>query len=274
MYHIEKRNEWLATKLIADYSHATYAGVVAGHNPGEVWVDHPENPTSALVWSSGLECFQFMGRADNEDFNHSLGPSIELSIIPFLKNIGINFFEFAADFDEWYPIINQALAEKTINESWQYVYTSDDKKSANYSLKIPQPFEAVSINQEFISSLCKRDIQNKDFIINYLEQYWGTVENYLNKGYGYIALSGNKIVSIAVSTAHYKTTQEIGVETLEDYRRKGLSSSLVRMLLNVFYVKGIKPSWDCSDTNIASQQTIEKAGLVRDYRYKVNWFYF
>jgi hypothetical protein len=122
MYHIQSRNGALASMLVGASSHITYAGVVAGHNPGEVWVDQLESPSSALVWSDGLECFQFMGYPDDEDV--ILAPFIEETIIPFLKRKGINFFEFAADLDEWYPIVYQALANKKLDESWQYGYKS------------------------------------------------------------------------------------------------------------------------------------------------------
>lgn len=282
MFYIKNRNVALASKLVSNGSHITYAGVVAGHNPGEVWVDHLENPSSALVWSNGLECFQFMGRENNESFNQNLAPFIKETIISFLNGKGINFFEFAADNIEWYPVIYQALANEKLDESWQYVYKATNKGSIEspkvypleYPVAMPQNFEAIPINQELISPLGKRGIENQDFLINYLKRYWETVENYLSSGYGYVALSQNKIVSIAVSTAQYESANEIGVETLKKYRNRGLSSSLVKMLLKTYYEKGIDPFWDCSDDNLASQKTIEKSGLVRAHQYKVNWFYF
>jgi RimJ/RimL family protein N-acetyltransferase len=274
MYHIKSRNEALASKLIGASSHITYAGVVAGYNPGEVWVDQLENPSLALVWSDGLECFQFMGYEDNEDVIHTLAPFIEETLIPLLKRKGISFFEFAADLDEWYPIVYQALANKKLDESWQYGYKSVSKELVTYPVLIPQPFTAVSINEDFISSLNSRNLSNTDFMTNFITKYWGTVQNYLQNGYGYAALSQTKIASIALSTARYESTQELGVVTLEEYRKRGLSSPLVKMLLKTFNENGITPYWDCADDNIASQRTIEKIGLVRVSQYKVNWFYF
>jgi hypothetical protein len=119
------------------------------------------------------------------------------------------------------------------------------KELITYPVLIPHSFEAVSINEEFISSLNSRNLSNTDFITNYITKYWGTVENYLRNGYGYAALSQTKIASIALSTARYESTQELGVVTLEEYRKRGLSSSLVKMLLNTFNENGITPYWDC-----------------------------
>jgi GNAT superfamily N-acetyltransferase len=273
MYHIKNRNGALASLLVDASSHITYAGVLAGYNPGEVWVDHLEDPSSALVWSNGLDCFQFMGRP-NEDFTHILGSFIEETLIPFLKRKGISFFEFAADHDEWYPKIYQVLANKKLDESWQYIYKSTQKEAVRFTVSIPQSFVAISINEEFISSLSSSNLSNIDFLINYITRYWGTIDNFLNNGYGFAALSQTKIASVAMSTARYNSTHELGVETIEEYRKKGLSSSLVKMLLNAFGEKGITPYWDCSDGNIASQRTIEGAGLTRVRQYRVSWFYF
>jgi hypothetical protein len=243
MYHIKNKNRALSSLLVDASSHITYAGVLAGYNPGEVWGDHLENPSSALVWSDGLECFQFMGRPI-KDAIHSLGPFIEETLIPFLKRKGISFFEFAADLDEWYPKIYQALSNKKLDESWQYTYKSTDKKAVRYKVSIPQSFVTVSINEEFISSLSSSHLSNIDFLINYITRYWGTIENFLNNGYGYAALSQTKIASVAMSTARYNSTHELGVETIEEYRKRGLSSSLVKMLLNTFGEKRIAPYWD------------------------------
>jgi hypothetical protein len=85
MKRVTERNEWLASKLVTAESDMMFAGVVVGNNPGEVWVDCETNPSSALVWSSGLECFQFMGSARNSAFNQSVEQCIKDEIIPFLK---------------------------------------------------------------------------------------------------------------------------------------------------------------------------------------------
>jgi RimJ/RimL family protein N-acetyltransferase len=131
-------------------------------------------------------------------------------------------------------------------------------------------FKFVEVNEKLF-----RELKNTDFVIQYIEQYWGIVENYLGKGYGYVALTeDDEAVSIAVSSAVYQSTHAIGVETLEDYRRKGLSSSLVTLLVDKLKEKNIAVWWDCMESNIASQKTAEKAGLVRSHTYKVNWFTF
>ena len=47
MYQISQRNDILADQLVNSKSDMMFAGVVAGHNPGYVWVNNRINPSSA-----------------------------------------------------------------------------------------------------------------------------------------------------------------------------------------------------------------------------------
>ncbi|CAH8772632.1 GNAT family N-acetyltransferase [Paenibacillus dendritiformis] len=174
------------------------------------------NPSSAIVWSSGLEGFNFMGSVKSNLNNHE---SLRLNHVV--------------------------------------------------------PYQAVEIDQAFALALTNGEMKNADFLHNYIEQYWGTLDHFLEKGYGYVALTANKeVASLAISSSIYGSTHAIGVETLEDYQRQGLSSSLVKLLLNKFNENKIIAWWDCMESNIASQKTAEKAGLCKTHRYKINWFHF
>ncbi|MGZ9586442.1 GNAT family N-acetyltransferase [Paenibacillus marinisediminis] len=275
MIRINERNEWLADQLVHDNSDMMFAGVVVGHNPGEVWVDNNSNPSSAIVWSSGLESFNFMGDANNTNFNQSIEMFIDYEIIPFLKSKELNYFEFSVDSEDWYPAIQQVFGSRKIDESFQYVYKSNMNTSEVLCTDNLEPYRAVEIDEALFLKLNKGEMKNADFLINYVEQYWGTINDYLGKGYGYAALTKqNEIVSIAVSSFKFHSTHAIGVETLEHYQRQGLSSSLVKLLLQKFNENHIAAWWDCMESNMASQKTAEKAGLYKALRYKINWFYF
>ncbi|BFH70393.1 GNAT family N-acetyltransferase [Paenibacillus dendritiformis] len=272
---LKERNEWLATKLVAADSDMMFAGVVAGNNPGHVWADNAINPSTAIVWSSGLEGFNFMGSANNTFFNQSIASFIDHDIIPFLRDKKIDSFEFSVDTDDWYPAIYQFIGNRKIDESFQYVYKSNLNNHESLCLNHVVPYQAVEIDQAFALELMNGEMKNADFLLTYIGQYWGTLDNFLEKGYGYAALTANKeVASLAISSAMYGSTHAIGVETLEDYQRQGLSSSLVKLLLHKFNEKQIIAWWDCMESNIASQKTAEKAGLCKTHRYKINWFHF
>lgn len=273
MYEVINRDKDLGNKIIQSHSDMMFAGIVFGNNPGRVWVDNLENPSSALVWSDGLECFQFMGCESNQALYKELKTFIENTIINFLKEKKLDYFEFSADTEEWYPLIYNVLSDREIKESWQQLYKSNANSQGNDKVIIPKPYCLHQIDRSFISSIKNGEmVSNPEFLIDYIEQFWGSVENYLNYGYGYGAIDEGKIVSFAITSFLYNTTFTIGVETLEQHRRKGLASTLVNILLKELYSKGYNIWWDCMDSNIASQRTTKSTGLIFYHKYKVCWF--
>lgn len=278
MFYIKERNEWLGKQLLRADSDVMFAGVVTGHQPGEVWVNDLARPSTALVWSGGLEGFCFMGNPLTLPPQDGFESFIDGAIIPFLKEKGIRCFEFSAEGESWVPALHDALGSRDLQESYQYVYKSDPpawRHSVDGNPAVPEPFRAVRLDARQLHEWELDRVENGDFLIRYVEQYWGTLSNFLVEGFGYAALTdGNAIAGLAVSSAKFGMTRAIGVETLEDYRRLGLSSSLVKLLLNDFHNHGITAWWDCMESNIASQKTAEKAGLTRSHRYKINWFTF
>ncbi len=275
MYELLKREKELANKIINSYSDMMFAGVVVGNNPGRVWVDDLENPSSAIVWSDGLECFQFMGCVNNQVFYNELQNFIDNTIINFLKDKKLDFLEFSADTEEWFPFIYNALSCREIKENWQYVYKSVGSSQSIHNVIIPKPYCLHKIDESFILSVKNGNmVSNPDFLIDYIEQFWDSTENYLNLGYGYVAVDAGKIVSFAITSFLYDKTFSIGVETLEQARRKGLAGTLVNILFNELYSKNYNIWWDCMVDNIASQKTAESTGLILDHRYKVCWFEF
>jgi hypothetical protein len=178
MILINERNEWLANKLVTADSDMMFAGVVAGNNPGQVWVDNEVDPRSAIVWSSGLGGFNFMGSASNVSFNSSLASFIDDEMIPFLQSKKIDSFEFSVDSDDWYPAIYQFIGGRKIEESYQLVYKSNLKEHETPCINLSARYHTVEIDKTFALELVHGDIKNADFLINYIELYWETIHNF------------------------------------------------------------------------------------------------
>jgi hypothetical protein len=51
---------------------------------------------------------------------------------------------------------------------------------------------------------------------------WGSLEAILKSGYEYAAVLNNDFVSRAMVTCNYRLQDNMGVDTLQDYRRKGI----------------------------------------------------
>ncbi len=187
MYELVIRDEKLVENIINNDSDMMFAGVLAGHNPGRVWADSISEPTSAIVWADGLQCFQFMGNATNQIVINEWKIFYRNTIIPFLKEKDVNYFEFACEEEAWYTTINSTLKENEVNESWQRVYKSKINSKIIADDWIPLSYRFYQIDKVFISNINTR-VSNQKFLIDYVEEFWGSIENYLNLGYGYVAV--------------------------------------------------------------------------------------
>ena len=93
---------------------------------------------------------------------------------------------------------------------------------------------------------------------------WESSERFLKEGFGYIALDQNRVCAVAFSAAVSSAEIDIGVETHEDYRRKGLAAILTGRMCEHIAAIGKKPVWACSTMNKGSMSTALKCGFVQN----------
>lgn len=64
----------------------------------------------------------------------------------------------------------------------------------------------------------------------------------------------------------------ISVDTVEAHRRKGLSAYLAMKTIEMTTQRGLQPIWDCTDDNIASENTAKKCGFYEIREDIIFWF--
>ncbi|KAB3528840.1 GNAT family N-acetyltransferase [Alkaliphilus serpentinus] len=242
------------------------ASVIQKNNPGWVFVDDIGQPKSALVFCLGMGGFYLLGDYSNLQFNNELLSFIEGCVYSSLNNIGIKWIEISGVTQGWNRVIEEVFSSENLGKDKQLVY-----KSKNETL----------ISEENIANIVKVDINtfnlkisNLDFLRNKIEQFWGSLENFLDKGICYYYLIEEEIVSICYSGLVKDNTHTIGIETLENHRRKGYGYKLATVFLNECKKTGIEPHWDCSEDNVGSKLMAEKLGLEKAYEYTCYWYKF
>ena len=92
---------------------------------------------------------------------------------------------------------------------------------------------------------------------------WESDESFLQKGVGFCAMYGDTPAAWAFSAAVSDREIDIGVETLESFRGKGLAAAVAGKMADYVLSIGKKPVWACHSGNIASQKTAARAGFVK-----------
>ncbi|MBQ7182767.1 MAG: GNAT family N-acetyltransferase [Clostridia bacterium] len=91
---------------------------------------------------------------------------------------------------------------------------------------------------------------------------WDCAESFLEKGFGFAAVSQGDICAVAFSAAVSPFEIDIGVQTREGYRGRGLAAALAwRMCLEISR-RGKAPVWAHAAGNTGSMRTALKCGFV------------
>ena len=93
---------------------------------------------------------------------------------------------------------------------------------------------------------------------------WDSPESFLEKGFGYIAEENRNVCAVAFSSAVSHEEVDIGVETVEEYRKYGLASVLADRMCRHILASGKKPVWAHGEANTGSMNTALKCGFVRN----------
>ena len=93
---------------------------------------------------------------------------------------------------------------------------------------------------------------------------WDSTTQFLKHGFGYVALDRENVCAVAFSAAVSFDQIDIGVETREDCRRKGLAAMLTNCMCATIVQKGKTPVWAHAASNKGSMNTALKCGFVQD----------
>ena len=131
----------------------------------------------------------------------------------------------------------------------EYSYLSPQKETSS----LTDGFQIERINLDNIHRIEGRIIPSFS---------WETSVQFLKDGFGYVALDQERVCAVAFSAAVSSDEIDIGVETHEDYRRKGLAAVLAGRMCKHIIEIGKKPVWAHSTSNKGSMNTAIKCGFV------------
>jgi len=126
--------------------------------------------------------------------------------------------------------------------------------------EIPEGYELKEIDGNLVSR-----IEGRVVPLN----FWSSPEEFLSKGKGYCLTKDGEVAAVAFSAAVSSRQIDIGIETKEAHRRKGLAVVAAKKMAEYVLNVGKEPVWDCDAANAGSRATAERAGfeVVSEYAY-------
>jgi hypothetical protein len=101
-----------------------------------------------------------------------------------------------------------------------------------------------------------------------LPEVFPSPTDFVERGIGFCALAGERIVCGATSAAKCDNAIEIQINTNPPYRRMGLASAVGATLVSHCLEYGLDPDWDTATTNLPSQNLAQKLGYIPESTYE------
>jgi GNAT superfamily N-acetyltransferase len=241
--------------------HLTSAAVLDGHNPGLVVVDDLIKPQSALMLSP--EGCYLAGRSDNDAFNRSLGQAIRKKRI---LDVPVEALWVVCATASWEEQLAALVAPFRPVKIARRHYVCRTLKH-DWRAHLPNGFEVHHLDEVFLH---RPGLTIPDHIKGWMEDNWGSTADFLQRGFGVVTLCGNECVAWSVADCRSGDACEIGIRTVEQYRRRGLAAITAAATVEYALSHGFsRVGWQCSEDNPGSIGTAEKVGFERERDYSL-----
>ncbi|VXB15077.1 GNAT family N-acetyltransferase [Bacillus sp. 349Y] len=258
--------------LINEQGHLEVKAVIERINPGRVFVDDPETPTTGLVWLGNHDGFFFIGSETNATFIQEINGFIDDVIGPEAKGQGVQSFIGIGHHERWEPVIMRLFGHRGLEVFQQKVYGLETEQLRD--------FEPVALEEGYRLVKLRRDlyenrngvITNPDFLQSKILEFWANPNDFFQEGMGYAVMHRDEVVSLCFSGFLAGDQHTIDIETLEEHQRKGLGLAVAHRVINEGLEQGLRPYWDCMEINKPSNAIARRLGLVNVFGYEVYMF--
>lgn len=264
---LKKIEFYKCKELLNEQGQLEAMAVIEGVNPGRVFVDDIEIPTSGLIWLGNNDGFIFIGDEKNESFNNELNNYIDKIIIPEALKIGLNWFEGVGNHPSWNTTIEKVLNNRTLGSWNQRVYTlQKDDYTYNSELVIEKGYKVVKISEKLFENK-DNAIKNIDFLRGKILEFWSSSEMFFSNGIGYCMLYKDEMVSICFSGFVVENVHGVDIETLEAHQGKKLAQKVAQSFVEDCLNNNMVPYWDCMESNKPSIAVAENIGFKIAFNY-------
>lgn len=237
-----------------------------GYNPGHVFVDDPGRPRSACIAMGDTrytgDVF-FGGTAENDAFNTSVRAFLTEEVMPSLvadaEEGHMMLFSATETWREKFGVLMEIHGVRRIVRTlFRLDVDSFREHHGKWRSRIPEGYSVVRADRDLAAQLPG------------IPELWGSVDHFLEKGFGFCVLDGGKMVSRCHPVFIGDGRAELGVGTDREYRRRGLATLAGCACVKHCRHLGLDPEWGCF-YNEASGALARRLGFVQQPDLEVNY---
>lgn len=228
---------------------------------GKVYVDNVRDiKTAYIVHPYGMTLL--LGDSDNGDFNQQF------------RKYALNIDSKRNSF-EWMQIYPKSWDNKLKNLFGEQLITSDKNISKiengiiELNTRVNFQFDKTTYltrkvsNYEQSIEITRTDRQMfrqmKGTVIP--KYFWDSEEDFFNNGMAYSLLYKGELASMSFSSYKFGDQFELGIETIPEFRGKGLAEIVCCALIDYCIEKHYEPIWACRKENMGSYKLALKLGF-------------
>ena len=227
--------------------------VVRGHSPARVWGDTSSAPQTALMWD-GRHCIFLTGDAEQATHTGLLRRFLA-DIATEATSANVHLFKVFLSDASWGAAVEDILpAMRRRDRILLRLHPTDAPKQ----VICPDGFQVDPIDQALIEAV---GLRNLDLVLEEISGGWLSVEHFLKHGFGFVVRHDDTLVSWC--TAEYVSERMcgIGIETVPEFRARGLATLLATAFTTESLARGIVAHWDSWLDNYPSLRVAEKVGF-------------
>lgn len=243
--------------------HLGLTAMLNGCVPGELFVDAPIHPVSALA-SNQLKRFFLAGLPGNDAFIEGLRGFFVNVVYPNARERHEQAFIAYYHPGTWREVLGDIFQGAELIEAGRQYYLFSGQGS-DRRVSLPAGFELCAVDRVL---LARQDLKGLDALEEEMCSERASVEDFLQNSFGICVIDQGEIAGMCLSEYNYLDRCEVGIITMEKYRRRGLATAMTQALIEQAFARGIhQVGWHCFASNTPSASTALKAGFVKQADY-------
>jgi RimJ/RimL family protein N-acetyltransferase len=242
------------------------SAILEGNSLAQVWVDGKSEPESVFLWDKANNVFYLAGGESNVQFNREIRALIGRKIVPELKLRRRLHFRLRLTSELWDKTLSSIFMDTNLTLGHHIFHTHQKPVKHDWRSSMLEGLRLKQIDEHFLH---EEPYENKEFVLDEIQQIWPTVDRFVKFGFGFSLVTDKQ--AVCWCTAEYMSKHKcgIGIETIRDYQNIGLATSAASAFVDHREAKGIEPHWECNAENLASRRVAEKVGFVKEREYRV-----
>lgn len=225
--------------------------VFEGRGDGRIFVDDPERPGAALL------CRTYEYFVGGDASARSLQRFIQDA--PAEPDVFQQFYGYVPMTADWQARLLADHGDRLVvipRRSFHFDL-ANRWRTADLAASPPEDVKLVPID----AALAKRI---DDDLYGGIARSWGGYERYASDGFGFCAMVGETLASIAFAIVVSARQTNIDVETAPEYRRRGLAVLTCAAFVTESLRRGLLPTWDSDAANLASAALARRVGFEEE----------